>query len=71
MKRRRTEVDFLNGHVSAEGRKKGVPTPFNDAIVAAVHAPPRRSAHAEPQEPRSADRDAAQGATAVTVDIRR
>jgi 2-dehydropantoate 2-reductase len=40
MKRRRTEVDFLNGHVSAEGRKKGVPTPFNDAIVAAVHAHP-------------------------------
>jgi len=40
MKQRRTEVDFLNGHVSAEGRKKGVPTPFNDAIVAAVHAHP-------------------------------
>jgi len=40
MKRRRTEVDFLNGHVSAEGRRKGVPTPFNDAIVAAVHAHP-------------------------------
>ena len=40
MKRRRTEVDFLNGHVSAEGRKTGVPTPFNDAIVAAVHAHP-------------------------------
>jgi len=40
MKRRRTEVDFLNGHVSAEGRNKGVPTPFNDAIVAAVHAHP-------------------------------
>ena len=40
IKRRRTEVDFLNGHVSAEGRTKGVPTPFNDAIVAAVHAHP-------------------------------
>jgi 2-dehydropantoate 2-reductase len=40
MKNRRTEVDHLNGHVSAEGRKKGVPTPFNDAIVAAVHAHP-------------------------------
>ena len=40
IKHRRTEVDFLNGHVSAEGRKKGVPTPFNDAIVAAVHAHP-------------------------------
>jgi 2-dehydropantoate 2-reductase len=40
MKRRRTEVDHLNGHVSAEGRKTGVPTPFNDAIVAAVRAHP-------------------------------
>jgi 2-dehydropantoate 2-reductase len=40
MKRRRTEVDYLNGHVSAEGRKLGIPTPFNDAIVAAVHAHP-------------------------------
>ena len=38
MKRRRTEVDFLNGHVAAEGRRVGVPTPFNEAIVAAVHA---------------------------------
>jgi 2-dehydropantoate 2-reductase len=40
MKRRRTEVDHLNGHVSAEGRKLGIATPFNDAIVAAVHAHP-------------------------------
>lgn len=40
MKRRRTEVDFLNGHVSAEGRKLGIPTPFNDAVVAAVHGHP-------------------------------
>ncbi len=40
MKRRRTEVDFLNGYVSSEGRNKGVPTPFNDAVVAAVHAHP-------------------------------
>ena len=40
MKHRRTEVEYLNGHVSAEGRKKGIPTPFNDAIVAAVNAHP-------------------------------
>jgi 2-dehydropantoate 2-reductase len=32
-KRRRTEVDFLNGHVAAEGRRLGVKTPLNDAIV--------------------------------------
>jgi 2-dehydropantoate 2-reductase len=40
MKRRRTEIDFLNGHVVAQGRTVGVPTPFNEAIVAAVHAHP-------------------------------
>jgi 2-dehydropantoate 2-reductase len=38
MKRRRTEIDHLNGYVAAQGRTVGVPTPFNDAIVAAVHA---------------------------------
>jgi 2-dehydropantoate 2-reductase len=38
MKRRRTEIDFLNGYVAAQGRTVGVPTPFNEAIVAAVHA---------------------------------
>jgi 2-dehydropantoate 2-reductase len=40
MKGRRTEVEFLNGHVSAEGRQVGVPTPFNDAVVAAVRQHP-------------------------------
>jgi 2-dehydropantoate 2-reductase len=38
MKGRRTEIDFLNGFVAAEGRRVGVPTPFNDAVVAAVNA---------------------------------
>jgi len=38
MKRRRTEIDYLNGYVSERGRAAGVPTPFNDAIVGAVHA---------------------------------
>jgi 2-dehydropantoate 2-reductase len=32
-KRRRTEVDYLNGYVSAEGRRLGVMTLFNDAVV--------------------------------------
>jgi 2-dehydropantoate 2-reductase len=32
-KGRRTEIDYLNGHVSARGREVGVPTPVNDAIV--------------------------------------
>ena len=40
MKRRRTEIDHLNGYVVAQGRRVGVPTPFNEAIVAAVHAHP-------------------------------
>ena len=34
---RRTEVDELNGFVAAEGRRLGVPTPFNDAVVREVH----------------------------------
>ena len=33
LKGRRTEVDYLNGYVAAQGRKAGVKTPFNDAIV--------------------------------------
>jgi 2-dehydropantoate 2-reductase len=33
MRRRRTEVEYLNGYVAAQGRTVGVPTPFNDAIV--------------------------------------
>ena len=32
-KGRRTEIDYLNGYVSARGREVGVPTPVNDAIV--------------------------------------
>jgi 2-dehydropantoate 2-reductase len=38
LKRRRTEIDHLNGYVSERGRAVGIPTPFNDAIVRAVHA---------------------------------
>jgi len=40
MKGRRTEIDYLNGFVAAEGRSVGVPTPFNDAVVATFHAQP-------------------------------
>jgi len=35
--RRPTEIDVLNGGVSAEGRRVGVPTPGHDAMVALVH----------------------------------
>ena len=33
IRRRRTEIEYLNGYVVEEGRKAGVPTPFNEAIV--------------------------------------
>jgi 2-dehydropantoate 2-reductase len=38
MKGRRTEIDYLNGFVAAEGRNAGIATPFNDAVVDAFHA---------------------------------
>jgi 2-dehydropantoate 2-reductase len=40
MRGRRTEVDELNGLVVAEGKRLGVPTPFNEAVVAEVHRHP-------------------------------
>jgi 2-dehydropantoate 2-reductase len=36
MRGRRTEIDFLNGAVCERGRRLGVKTPFNDAIVEIV-----------------------------------
>jgi len=33
MRRRRTEIDYLNGYVVVQGRRFGVPTPFNEAVV--------------------------------------
>jgi 2-dehydropantoate 2-reductase len=35
---RPTEIDFINGHVVSEGRRLGVPTPINAAVVETVHA---------------------------------
>jgi len=34
--RRETEIDVLNGGISAEGRRVGVPTPLHDCMVALV-----------------------------------
>ena len=34
---RRTEIEELNGYVVAEGKRLGVPTPFNEAIVREVN----------------------------------
>ena len=38
IKGRRTEIDYLNGYVCAEGKRVGVRTPYNDAVVATVRA---------------------------------
>ncbi len=38
MRGRRTEIDYLNGYVCAQGRHRGVKTPVNDAIVEAVRS---------------------------------
>lgn len=48
MKGRRTEVDYLNGYVSERGRAAGVPTPFNDAVVAAFRRYPAGSLRPAP-----------------------
>ena len=40
MRGRRTEVDYLNGYVVEQGRRVGVATPFNAAIVTAVKSFP-------------------------------
>ena len=37
MKGRRTEIDYLNGFVAQQGRKLGVKTPVNDAVVELIH----------------------------------
>jgi 2-dehydropantoate 2-reductase len=38
IKKRRTEIDYLNGYVCEQGKAKGVKTPFNDAVVATIRA---------------------------------
>ncbi|MFS0574454.1 2-dehydropantoate 2-reductase [Sporosarcina sp. 179-K 3D1 HS] len=37
-KKIKTEINFINGHVSENGRKNGIPTPFNDLVVELVTA---------------------------------
>ena len=36
-KGRTTEIDFMNGHVVAQGRQVGVPTPVSAAVVDVIH----------------------------------
>tara|TARA_Y100000590_G_C15720745_1_gene1013460 strand:- start:1159 stop:2193 length:1035 start_codon:yes stop_codon:yes gene_type:complete len=33
VKGRRSEIEFINGRVSKEGKKLGIPTPYNDAVT--------------------------------------
>lgn len=33
---RRTEIDFLNGHIVEKGRELGIPTPVNEALTAMI-----------------------------------
>jgi 2-dehydropantoate 2-reductase len=37
-KKRRTEIDYLNGYVCEQGKQKGVGTPYNDKVVATIKA---------------------------------
>jgi 2-dehydropantoate 2-reductase len=66
---KRTEIDALNGAVVREGRKLGVPTPFNEALtllVKALEESRRRSLHEPPVDWEAREREAlaAYGASA-------
>ena len=52
-KGRRSEIDHMNGLVSAKGREVSVPTPFNDAIVDVMHSIDNGSL---PPDPTNVDR---------------
>ena len=49
MRRRRTEIDYLNGYVVAQGRRLGVPTPFNEKIVELFHRHPVGTLEPDPK----------------------
>ena len=49
-KRRPCEIDFINGAVSSGGRETGVPTPFNDLVVAIVKLEERYGFVAQPED---------------------
>ena len=52
-KGRRSEIDFMNGLVAEKGREVGIPTPFNDAVIEAMHLVDDGTA---PQDPDHVDR---------------
>jgi len=49
MRGRRTEVQYLNGYVSEQGRKVGIPTPFNDKVVELITAVPPGTLKPDPK----------------------
>lgn len=36
-KGKKTEIDYINGHVSEKGREKNIPTPYNDLVCTLVN----------------------------------
>jgi 2-dehydropantoate 2-reductase len=48
-KGRPTEIDYMNGHVIAQGRAKGVPTPVSAAVVEVMHEVERGERKPVPQ----------------------
>ncbi|WP_135465677.1 ketopantoate reductase family protein [Crenalkalicoccus roseus] len=48
-KGRRTEIDFLNGHIVREGARAGLPAPANAALVEAVKRVERGEVEARPE----------------------
>jgi len=49
LKRRRTEVDYINGLISRKGREAGIPTPMNDVITEMVHRLERGELKPDPE----------------------
>lgn len=49
IKGRPTEIDFMNGHVVAQGRERGVPTPVSAAVVETMHEVERGERKPDPQ----------------------
>ncbi|HEV8615084.1 MAG TPA: 2-dehydropantoate 2-reductase [Methylomirabilota bacterium] len=49
MRGRRTEVQYLNGYVSEQGRQVGVPTPFNDKVVELITSVPPGTLKSDPR----------------------
>jgi 2-dehydropantoate 2-reductase len=48
-KGRPTEIDYMNGHVVAQGRERGVPTPVSTATVDVVREIDAGTRKPEPQ----------------------